>query len=132
MDHAKEIRDSASDYKRLFALVKGKLAKERGFIAVTRMSRERLFALADRIVADLLRHRGGDRARAGRRQGRAVSSAPRSSACSRTRRKLDESIDQEVRRTLSTYSRPVPEGSAEWEVLYQKTRDEVYRRRFRL
>jgi len=31
MDHAKEIRDSASDYRRLFTLVKGKLAKERGF-----------------------------------------------------------------------------------------------------
>ncbi len=31
MGHAKEIRDSASDYKRLFTLVKGKLAKERGF-----------------------------------------------------------------------------------------------------
>ena len=32
LDHAKEIRDSASDYRRLFALVKAKLAKERGFI----------------------------------------------------------------------------------------------------
>jgi hypothetical protein len=32
LDHAKEIRDSASDYKRLFVLVKSKLAKERGFI----------------------------------------------------------------------------------------------------
>ena len=31
MGHAKEIRDSASDYKRLFTLVKAKLAKERGF-----------------------------------------------------------------------------------------------------
>ena len=31
MDHAKEIRDSASDYRRLFALAKGKLARERGF-----------------------------------------------------------------------------------------------------
>lgn len=30
-DHAKEIKDSASDYRRLFTLVKGKLAKERGF-----------------------------------------------------------------------------------------------------
>jgi hypothetical protein len=30
-NHAKEIRDSASDYKRLFALVKAKLARERGF-----------------------------------------------------------------------------------------------------
>ncbi|MGH7368070.1 MAG: DUF507 family protein, partial [Candidatus Rokuibacteriota bacterium] len=46
--------------------------------------------------------------------------------------KLEESIDQEVRRVLSTYSRPAPEGSAEWELLYQKTRDEVHRRRFRL
>ena len=31
MDHAKEIRDSASDYRRIFTLVKTKLAKERGF-----------------------------------------------------------------------------------------------------
>lgn len=31
LDHAKEIRDSASDYNRLFTLVKGKLARERGF-----------------------------------------------------------------------------------------------------
>lgn len=31
LDHAREIRDSASDYKRLFTLVKGKLARERGF-----------------------------------------------------------------------------------------------------
>ena len=30
-DHAKEIKDSASDYRRLFALVKAKLARERGF-----------------------------------------------------------------------------------------------------
>lgn len=30
-DHAKEIKDSASDYKRLFMLVKSKLARERGF-----------------------------------------------------------------------------------------------------
>ena len=46
--------------------------------------------------------------------------------------KLEESIDQEVRRTLSSYARPAPEGSAEWEGLYHKTRDEVFRRRFRL
>jgi len=31
LDHAKQIKDSASDYRRLFALVKSKLAKERGF-----------------------------------------------------------------------------------------------------
>ena len=32
MDHAKEIRDSASDYQRVFTLVKAKLARDRGFI----------------------------------------------------------------------------------------------------
>jgi hypothetical protein len=31
LDHAKQIKDSASDYRRLFTLVKAKLAKERGF-----------------------------------------------------------------------------------------------------
>ena len=31
LDHAKEIKDSASDYRRLFSLVRAKLAKERGF-----------------------------------------------------------------------------------------------------
>ena len=38
----------------------------------------------------------------------------------------------EVRKILSSYARPAPEGSPEWEILYQKTRQEVFRRRFRL
>jgi hypothetical protein len=46
--------------------------------------------------------------------------------------KLEESVDTEVRRTLSTYARPAPEGSHEWEVMYQKTREEVFKRRLRL
>lgn len=32
LDHAKEIKDTALDYRRLFTLVKEKLARERGFI----------------------------------------------------------------------------------------------------
>lgn len=32
LDHAKEIKDTASDYGRLLALVREKLARERGFI----------------------------------------------------------------------------------------------------
>ena len=32
MEHTKEIRDTAVDYARLLALLKGKLARERGFI----------------------------------------------------------------------------------------------------
>jgi hypothetical protein len=95
------------------------------------MSRERLFALADRIVADLTSS-----------EGVVIRATDEERALGQLRTevfrvledesKLEESIDQEVRRTLSTYSRPVPEGSAEWEILYQKTRDEVLKRRFRL
>ena len=40
--------------------------------------------------------------------------------------------DGEVRKILASYARPAPEGSPQWEILYQKTRDEVRRRRFRL
>jgi hypothetical protein len=45
--------------------------------------------------------------------------------------KLEESIEGEVRKILASYSRPLPEGSREWEVMYAKTREEVLRRRFR-
>ena len=31
LDHAKQIKDSASDYRRVFSLVKAKLARDRGF-----------------------------------------------------------------------------------------------------
>jgi len=98
---------------------------------VMRMSRERLFALADRIVADLSateavtgRGLADDKVR-----GQLRTEVFR---VLEDETKLEESIDQEVRRMLSTYSRPAPEGSAEWELLYKKTRDEVFRRRFRL
>jgi len=98
---------------------------------VSRMSRERLFALADRIVADLTSSEGvviraTDEERARGQLRTEVFRVLEDEA------KLEESIDQEVRRTLGSYSRAVPEGSAEWEILYQKTREEVLRRRFRL
>jgi hypothetical protein len=93
------------------------------------MSRERMFALADRIVADLTATESvmikGDEKAHGQLRTEVFRVLEDES-------KLEESIDQEVRRALSTYSRPAPEGSAEWELLYQKIRDEVYRRRFRL
>jgi len=89
-----------------------------------------MFALADRIVADLtateaVMIKGFDDKAPGQLRTEIFRVLEDES-------KLEESIDQEVRRTLGTYSRPVPEGSAEWELMYQKTRDEVYRRRFRL
>jgi hypothetical protein len=94
------------------------------------MSRERLFALADRIVADLT----SSEAVVLRNADDKVTSQLRTEIFRvlEDETKLEESIDQEVRRVLGTYSRPVPEGSGEWEVLYQKTREEVMKRRFRL
>ena len=98
---------------------------------MTRMSRERLFSLADRIVADLMSSegvvvRGVDEEKA---RGQLRTEIFR---VLEDESKLEESIDQEVRKTLGSYSRAVPEGSSEWEILYQKTREEVLRRRFRL
>jgi hypothetical protein len=97
---------------------------------VTRMSRERLFALADRIVADLTT----SEAVVIRTVDDKVLGQLRTEVFRvlEDEGKLEESIDQEVRRVLATYSRPAPEGSGEWELLYQKTRDEVMKRRFRL
>ena len=96
-----------------------------------RMSRERLFALAERIVSDLavtegvvIRQLADEKVRTQLRTEifRVLEEEGR----------LEETVDQEVRKTLGSYSRPAPEGSAEWEVLYNKTRDEVFKRRLRL
>ncbi len=96
-----------------------------------RMSRERLFGLAERIVSDLVvtegvvvRQIADEKVRTQLRTEvfRVLEEEGR----------LEETVDQEVRKTLSSYSRPAPEGSSEWEVLYNKTRDEVYKRRLRL
>ena len=96
-----------------------------------RMSRERLFGLAERIVGDLaavegvvIKQLADEKVRTQLRTEifRVLEDEGR----------LEETVDQEVRKTLGSYSRPAPEGSAEWEVLYNKTRDEVYKRRLRL
>ena len=95
-----------------------------------RLSRERIFYLADRIIAELQATEGvvvkdGDEEARKDVRSEVVRTLTDEA-------KLEESIDQEVRRILSSYSRPAPEGSREWEVLYNKTRDEVFRKRFRL
>jgi hypothetical protein len=90
-----------------------------------RLSRERIFHLADRIVEELQAVEGATPAKnqADRRVEviRALTDES----------KLEESIDQEVRKILRSYARPPAEGSAEWNILYEKTRGEVSRRRFR-
>ncbi len=89
-----------------------------------RMSRERIFHLADRIVAELKATEGLPL-----KDGEDLRVEVVRTLTDET--KLEETIDQEVRRTLASYSRPLMEGSAEWEILYQKTREEVVRKRFR-
>lgn len=90
-----------------------------------RMSRERIFYLADLIVKEI-----------GTAAGVQVKAPddvrPEIIRALTEESKLEESVDSEVRKTLASYSRPMPEGSREWEVLYEKTREEVYKRRLRL
>lgn len=90
-----------------------------------RMSRERIFHLADLIMKELtsvpgVQVKAPDEVRPEIVRGLTEEA------------KLEETVDSEVRRTLSSYSRPAPEGSHEWEVMYQKTREEVLKRRLRL
>ena len=90
-----------------------------------RMSRERIFFLADLIMKELVTVPGV--------QVRAPNDLRTEVVRGLTEEaKLEESVDTEVRRTLSSYARPAPEGSHEWEVMYQKTRAEVFKRRLRL
>lgn len=41
----------------------------------------------------------------------------------------EEAIDRMVRARLASYSRPIVEGSQEWEILYRKTFEEELRKR---
>lgn len=43
--------------------------------------------------------------------------------------KLEETIEASVRRTLTSYSRKIVEGSREWDVMYQKLYDEEFDKR---
>ena len=43
--------------------------------------------------------------------------------------RLEDTIDTAVRRTLTSYSRQIPEGSREWDVMYQKLYDEEFAKR---
>ena len=90
-----------------------------------RMSRERIFHLTDLIVKEL-------EASPAVQVKNHEDLRPEIMRALTEESKLEESIDGEVRKILGSYSRNMPEGSREWEVLYQKTREEVFKRRFRL
>ena len=91
-----------------------------------KFSRERIFHLAARMAEELLASEGV----VVLKPAEAVRTEIIRVLSDETR--VEETIDAEVRKILGSYARPAPEGSPEWEILYQKTREEVYRRRFRL
>ena len=43
--------------------------------------------------------------------------------------KIEQEVDQVIRAKLKSYSRAIPEGSQEWDVLYRKTYAEELRKR---
>ena len=90
-----------------------------------RMSRDRIFHLTDLIVKEL-------EASPAVQVKNHEELRPEIMRALTEESKLEESIDGEVRKILGSYSRAMPEGGREWEVLYQKTREEVFKRRFRL
>lgn len=91
-----------------------------------KFSRERVFHLAARLTEALLAQEGV----AALKPADDLRTEMIRTLSDETR--VEETIDAEVRKILASYARQSPEGSAEWEILYQKTREEVYRRRFRL
>lgn len=90
-----------------------------------RFSRERIFSLAGPLTTELLATEGVSALKPAEEVRAEVIRALTDEA------KVEDTIDQEVRRILQSYSRPAVPGSPEWEILYQKTREEVFRRRFR-
>jgi len=91
-----------------------------------RFSRERIFSLAGPLTTELLATEGVSALKPAEEVRAEVIRALTDET------KVEDTIDQEVRRILQSYARPAVEGSPEWEILYQKTREEVFRRRFRL
>ena len=49
-----------------------------------------------------------------------------------TELKLEDQIDRMARERLASYSRRIPEGSSEWDILYRKFIEEELKRRRRL
>jgi hypothetical protein len=91
-----------------------------------RFSRERVFHLAARMAEQLLATEGVTALKPSDEVRTEIIRVLSDEA------RVEDTIDAEVRKILGSYARPAPEGSPEWEVLYQKTREEVFRRRFRL
>jgi len=45
---------------------------------------------------------------------------------------VESEVDRKVRARLASYSRPIVEGSAEWDVMYRKACEEEHKKRTRV
>jgi hypothetical protein len=91
-----------------------------------RLSEDRISHISHLILDMLMQNRNVDAIQA---EERVLREIKRTIAAELT---FDDEADNAARRTIQSLSRRVPEGSREWEVLYQKYREEELRRRRKL
>lgn len=91
-----------------------------------RLNEDRISHLSHLIVDRLMQDRNVDAVQAEERILREIKRTITDEL------RFDDEADAAVRRTIQSLSRKVPEGSREWEVLYQKYREEELRRRRKL
>jgi hypothetical protein len=91
-----------------------------------RLSEDRISHLSHLVLDKLMQDRNVDAVQAEERILREIKRTITDEL------KFDDEADAVVRKTIQSLSRRVPEGSREWEVLYQKYREEELRRRRKL
>ena len=88
-----------------------------------RLSEDRISHLSHLVLDKLMQDRNVDAVQAEERILREIKRTITDEL------RFDDEADEVVRKTIQSLSRRVPEGSREWEVLYQKYREEELRRR---
>jgi len=95
-------------------------------INIMRLSEDRISHISHLVLDMLMQNRNVDAIQAEERVLREIKRTITAELA------FDDEADSAARRTIQSLSRRVPEGSREWEVLYQKYREEELRRRRKL
>ena len=95
-------------------------------INIMRLSEDRISHISHLVLDMLMQNRNVDAIQA---EERVLREIKRTITAELT---FDDEADNAARRTILSLSRRIPEGSREWEVLYQKYREEELRRRRKL
>jgi hypothetical protein len=91
-----------------------------------RLSEDRISHISHLVLDMLMQNRNVDALQA---EERVLREIKRTITAELT---FDDEADSAARRTIQSLSRRIPEGSREWEVMYQKYREEELRRRRKL